>query len=120
MSEQTRIETLAQYAEGWTKGDVDLICSTLQDSFLYEDRNSPRPIQGKTAFREAFARLYQYKDREKRKSQPFMELSEGMTKDDGTTLTAWCWWVLTYSPMKGSGLIKVTEEGVLSEKIAYY
>ena len=52
--------------------------------------------------------------------KPFMELSEVVTQDNEGLITAWCWWAIPGTDMKGSGLIKVRADGVRSEVITYY
>ena len=50
----------------------------------------------------------------------FMELSEVLTQEEEGVLTAWCWWAIPGTELKGSGLIKVDPTGVRSEVITYY
>lgn len=52
--------------------------------------------------------------------EPFMELSEVVTREDQGVLTAWCWWAVPGTDIQGSGLIKVGTDGVRSEVISYY
>ena len=49
-----------------------------------------------------------------------MELIEVTTSEDGGILTAWCWWSIPGTEFQGSGLIKVGDSGVQSEKLTYY
>jgi hypothetical protein len=49
-----------------------------------------------------------------------MELSEVVTEEKEGVLTAWCWWAIPGTQIKGSGLIKVGSEGVQSEMLTYY
>ncbi len=49
-----------------------------------------------------------------------MEFSEVVTREDEGILTAWCWFAIPGTDIKGSGLIKVDSEGVRSEVITYY
>ena len=51
---------------------------------------------------------------------PFMEISELVTSEKDGILTAWCWREIVGTPMKGSGLIKVTDNGVISGRLANY
>ena len=50
----------------------------------------------------------------------FMDLSEVVTSEESGVLTAWCWWAIRGTDIKGNGLIKVGSDGVASETIAYY
>jgi hypothetical protein len=49
-----------------------------------------------------------------------LDLSEVVTQEEGGVLTAWCWWTFPGTPIEGSGLIKVGDEGVRSERLAFY
>jgi hypothetical protein len=49
-----------------------------------------------------------------------MELSEVVSHEEEDGLTAWCWWAIPGTELKGSGLIKVGPEGVRSERLAYF
>ncbi len=51
---------------------------------------------------------------------PFMNLTEVVTNEEGGVLTASCWWAVPGTELQGSGLIKVTDDGVISERLAYY
>ena len=53
-------------------------------------------------------------------AQGLLALSEVVTQESDGVLTAWCWWEATGTDLKGSGLIKVGENGVLSEVLSYY
>ena len=41
-------------------------------------------------------------------------------KDDELPATVWCWWQAVGTELQGCALVKVGEEGVLHEKIAYF
>jgi hypothetical protein len=51
---------------------------------------------------------------------PFLELSEVVTQENEGVLTAWCWWSVPGTEIKGGGLIKAESGGVRSEVITYY
>lgn len=114
------IEHLGTYAEGWSKGDADTILKAAAVSFTFDDPNSG------VVSRDAFSGyLSELKDTvtslcDGRVQDTFMELSEVVTQEDEGILTAWCWWAIPGTDIKGSGLIKVDQSGVLSEVITYY
>ena len=113
-------EHLGTYAEGWTKGDAELILKAAADNFTFNDPNA-----GVIPKSEFAAYLEGMKEtvsslRGGTLPEPFMELSEVVTKEEEGVLTAWCWWAVPGTQIKGSGLIKVGSEGVQSEMIAYY
>jgi hypothetical protein len=49
-----------------------------------------------------------------------MALTEVVTHEEEGVLTAWCWWAIPGTSIKGSGLIKINAQGVRSEVITYY
>jgi len=51
---------------------------------------------------------------------PLMEMSEVVIKDDVLPVTVWAWWNVPDTPIAGSALVKVGEEGVISERLAYH
>ena len=48
------------------------------------------------------------------------ELSQVLTGEEDGELTAWCWWTVPGTSIEGSGLIKVSDDGVVSERLTYY
>ena len=114
------VEFLGTYAEGWTNGDSDTILSATSESFVFDDPNAGKVA--KENFQEFFVGLKESiaSIRGAGHEGPFMELSEVVTKDDDDGLTASCWWEIPGTDIQGSGLIKVADDGVVSERIAYY
>ena len=111
---------LGTYAEGWIKGDADILTKALADEYTFDDPNAGKIPKSNMAeymagFKEEIASL-----RGGDSSEPFLEVSELVTQEEGDSLTAWCWWSVPGTEMKGSGLIKVGPEGVRSEVITYY
>ncbi len=112
---------LGAYAEGWANGDADKIIGSVSDGFVLDDPNDGMIGEADFAkhlagMKEAVASL-----RGEDYSGPFMELAEVTTReDDDGVLTAWCWWSIPGTTLQGAGLIKVGDDGVQSEKLAYY
>ena len=112
-------DSLNQYAEGWVKGDAAIIMGSLDDSFQLDDPNAGKI--SKQAFTAYFSDL-------KRQVQSmgggtggnFLDVSELVTQEEGGVLTAWVWWLFTGTSTEGSGLIKVGDSCVLSERLAFY
>ncbi len=111
---------LGTYAEGWAKGDSSTILKAVSDDFTFDDPNAGKiPKSGFTDYLSGMKEAI----REVRGGtlpEPFMELSEVVTEEASGILTAWCWWSIPGTEIKGSGLIKVGDEGVRSEVISYY
>lgn len=49
-----------------------------------------------------------------------IELSHVFSEEADSVLTAWAWWSFPGTGIEGSGLIEVGDDGVRSERIAYY
>ena len=113
-------EHLGAYAQGWTNGDSAEVLRAVSDNYTFDDPNCG------VIPRKEFARyLAQLKETVKTLRggdlpTPFMELSEVVTQENQGSITAWCWWSIPGTNIKGSGLIKVGPEGVHSEVITYY
>ena len=113
-------EHLGVYAEGWTNGDADTILKATAGSYTFNDPDAG--VIPKKELAQYVAGL-----KEKIKSvrggslpKPFMELSEVVTQENQGVITAWCWWAVPGTELKGSGLIKIGPDGVRSEVITYY
>jgi hypothetical protein len=111
---------LGTYAEGWTKGDADTILRAVSDGFKFDDPNAGKIA--KSEFAEYLSGMKKIVSslRGGELPEPFMELSEVVTQESSGVLTAWCWWAVPGTEIKGSGLIKVGDDGVRSEVISYY
>ena len=113
-------EHLGTYAEGWAKGDAGLILSAAADNYLLDDPNAGVISKNEFANYLEGMKATVTSLREGTLPEPFMELSEVVTEEKEGVLTAWCWWTIPGTQIKGSGLIKVGSEGVQSEKLTYY
>ena len=111
---------LGTYAEGWTKGDVEIILRAVTDDYTFDDPNAGTIPKGRlsdylSGLKETVRSL-----RGGKLPEPFLALSEVVTREAEGVLTAWCWWAVPGTEIKGSGLIKVGSDGVRSEIITYY
>jgi hypothetical protein len=113
-------EHLGSYAQGWMDGDADLILRAVSETYTFDDPNAG-PIPRKD-FAPYLAQLKETvkSSRGGTLPAPFMEISEVVTQEKDGMMTAWCWWAIPGTPLKGSGLIKIGDDGVRSEVIAYY
>lgn len=112
-------EHLESYAEGWSKGDVDIILEVVTDTYVFDDPHSGRIA--KSDFRAYFAELQKTVASIRGDVEmPFMEFSEQIGTEEAGVVTAWCWWAVPGTRLEGSGIIKVWPQGVVSERIAYY
>ncbi len=111
---------LGRYAEGWAKGDASIILQALADDYVFDDPNAGKITKSEltnylSGMKEAVRSL-----RDGSLPEPFLQLTEVVTQDDDGVLTAWCWWEVPGTDLRGSGLIKVGAGGVHSEVITYY
>lgn len=113
-------EHLGTYAEGWTKGDADTILKAVAEGYTFDDPNTG--VISKNEFANYMAGLKETVSSLRGGTQPetFMEISEVLTDEKDGILTAWCWWAIPGTEIKGSGLIKVGADGVQTEVITYY
>ena len=110
---------LNQYAEGWTKGDAQIIVGSLADSYQLDDPNFGTIT--KQTFADYLSGMWQMVEGIRGKtSDPLLELTEIVTKEEQGVLTAWAWWIVPGTPIQGSAFIKVGDNGVISERLCYY
>jgi len=111
---------LRKYADGWTKGDPEIILDSVSSDYVFDDPNEGQ-IK-KQGFATYMSRLKEIVSslRGTESETQFMELSEVVTHEEEDGLTAWCWWAIPGTELSGSGLIKVGPEGVRSERLTYY
>ena len=111
---------LSKYADGWTKGDPEIILDSVSSDYVFDDPNEGQIT--KQGFATYMSRLKEIVSslRGTESETQFMELSEVVTHEEEDGLTAWCWWEIPGTEIKGSGLIKVGPEGVRSERLTYY
>ncbi len=111
---------IAAYAEGWTLGDSDKIMSAVSPDMVLDDPNVgkverdalPDYIAG---LKSAVAELRAGESHDKLK-----DMSDVVIKDDETPVSIWAWFTVPGTALAGSALIKVAEDGVIEERIAYY
>ncbi|MDH3759356.1 MAG: hypothetical protein OEU50_00150 [Gammaproteobacteria bacterium] len=117
MSVKQIIET---YLKGWQLSDGNLSLSVTADSFHYDDPNSGRISRDEfVAFVDEFKRAAVSMGGEI-DANPFLQYSDVVIKDDELPATVWCWWQAVGTELQGCALVKVAEEGVMHEKIAYF
>ena len=113
-------EHLGVYAEGWTKGEAQTILRAVTDDYTFDDPNAGTIPKSKFADYLSAMKGTVRSLCGGNLPEPFMELSEVVTQESEGMLTAWCWWAVPGTELKGSGLIKVGSNGVKSEVITFY
>ena len=113
-------QIIENYLKGWELGDGALSLGATADSFCYDDPNTGRiPRNEFVAFVEDFKRAA-IEMGAAENANPFLRYSDIVIKDDELPATVWCWWQAVGTELQGSALVRVGEEGVLHEKIAYF
>ena len=108
------------YLKGWELGDGALSLSVTTDSFCYDDPNTGRIERHEfVEFVEDFKRAA-IEMGGAENAKPFLQYSDVVIKDDELPATVWCWWQAVGTELQGCALVKVGEQGVLHEKIAYF
>jgi len=116
----SKADHLAAYAEGWTTGTINTILSALADDFVLDDPNHGRVAKNDMpAYLEGMKATVSELRGGKKESQ-LLELTEVVTGEEEGILTAWCWWTAPGTAIAGSGLIKVSDSGIVSERLTYY
>ncbi len=112
-----KIET---YLEGWRLGDGVLSLSATSSEFYYDDPNTGRIKRSEFV---EFVENFKSAARDLNDgvlADPFLQYTDVVVQEDGRTATVWCWWRARETELQGSALIKVAEDGVLNERIAYF
>lgn len=109
------------YLDGWKQGDGEISLPATSDGFTYDDPDTGTIqrqdfVQFVNDFKDMAIEMGAEKD-----IQPFLKYSDTVIHEDSdTTATVWCWWHANGTDLQGSAVIKVNEQGVLHEKIAYF
>jgi len=108
------------YLKGWELGDGALSLSVTAECFYYDDPNTGRiPRDEFVEFVEDF-KCAAVEMGGAADANPFLQYSDVVIKDDESPVTLWCWWQAVGTELQGCALVKVGEQGVLHEKIAYF
>ncbi len=113
-------DIISAYATGRTHGDATMILAATAADFIFDDPNIGQIARAD--FPGYMDRLHHQMDqlRDGPRIGDFMELSEVVVKRDDDPVSVWFWWAFPGTDISGSGLFKVAQSGVVSEKIAYY
>jgi hypothetical protein len=113
-------EIIETYLKGWKLGDGELSLTATADSFHYDDPNTGRIqrhelVQFVNDFKSAAVEMGAAVN-----ANPFLIYSDVVIDYNTSPVTVWCWWQANGTDLQGCALVKVGEEGVLHEKIAYF
>lgn len=113
-------EIIETYLKGWELGDGELSLSVTADNFYYDDPNTGRIqrdqfVEFVNDFKTAAVEMGGDEN-----AIPFLEYRDIVIKNDTSPATLWCWWRACGTELQGSALVKIAENGVLNERIAYF
>ena len=113
----TRAEFLGLYATGWTEGDPNKLRDAAADGYVLRDphvgnvrkRHLDEYVRGLNALAASVG-----------VNEPgLLTITDVLTQDGETELVAWARWSIAGSKIQGAGLIRVGDQGVISEDIFY-
>ena len=111
---------MGKYAEGWSKGDADIILESVADDYTFDDPNFGVVTKGQLTSYLGSLKEIAASQCGGQVPDPFMDLTEVLTQEADGVLTAWCWYSIPGTEIKGSGLIKAHSTGIRNEVITYY
>ena len=112
-----RHDHLAAYVEGWRTMDAELVLSALADGFVFDDPAHGEPVTKSTM--AGFMASWDERTRALSGSWRY-ENSDEVVEDRDGVLLRWKWWRFAGTDIQGSALTKTGDDGMLSERIAYY
>jgi hypothetical protein len=108
---------LKAYVEGWRSMNVELVLGALADGFTFDDPALPKPVTAATMADY----MASWEKRMRGLSGDWhYENSEEVVRDRDGVLLRWKWWRFTGTNLQGSALTKTTDDGMITERIAYY
>ena len=111
---------IKQYLEGWRLGKPQLSLDATVKDFFYDDPNTGRIQRDDfVAFMEDF-KAYGAEISGGTVPEPFLEYTDTISETNNGMTTIWCWWRVNGTDFQGSARIFANEDGVLSERIAYF
>ena len=111
---------LEKYLEGWRLGDGKMSLQATTPEFFYEDPNTGRiDREHFVTFVEDF-KSYVRELINGDLPDPFLTYTDLVIDRSESPHSAWCWWRATNTNFQGSALIKFSDAGVMSERIAYF
>jgi len=113
-------ETIKTYLKGWELGDGELSLGVTAEGFTYDD-----PDTGTIARSDFVEFVNDFKQLAvdmgaTKNAKPFLDYSDVVIDKSTPITTVWCWWCAVGTELQGCANIKVSEEGILHEKIAYF
>ncbi len=111
---------IANYAAGWTTGDIDKIVGAAAPNFVLDDPNAGKIGRDgladyATGLKEAVAQLRNGAEYDK-----LMDMTDVVVRDTELPVTVWAWFTVPGTPLAGSAIMKFGNDGVVEERLTYY
>ena len=111
---------ISTYLEGWKLGDGEMSLTVTADNFTYDDPNTGTILRSNFVdFVNGF-KADAVAMGAKENAQPFLDYTDVVIEKTGNTALVWCGWHAVGTELQGCANIKVSEAGILHEKIAYF
>jgi len=113
----SRQEILRFWVDAVRAMDPERALQVATPDFLFLDGLLPEPVT-----RDGFADYLMGWESRMRKigGTGLYEVTDEVIQDSNGLLLKWGWWQFTGTDVQGASLVKVTDQGVSFEKIAYY
>jgi hypothetical protein len=102
------------WLEGWRRGDVAMVMSSVTDDFVHDD-----PVDGRFT-RAEFAAYVEELFATECTIEGFETITDVVTFEQDGVETTWGWWTTLRVPLEGAGMVKARSDGVYLERVAYY
>jgi len=97
--------------------NIELVLGALADGFTFDDSALPEPVT-KATMADYMA---SWAERMRALSGDWRyENSDEVIRDRDGVLLRWKWWRFTGTNLQGSAFTKTTDDGMITERIAYY
>lgn len=101
------------YFKAWGQADAKAILATCTSDFVLDD-----PDAGPVTSKGLHDFVVELRKKVPGGKPPFVVNTDILGNEDWSTVS--CWWSLPGTNICGSGLLKISDQGVMSEKVAYY
>lgn len=97
--------------------NVELVLSAIAEGFVFDDPALPAPVTKSTIA----GYMSSWEERTRALSGTWgYEKSDEVVQDRDGVLLRWDWWHFPGTGLQGSAVTKITDEGIIYERLAYY
>ena len=111
---------LTAYLQGWATGDGDAILAAASPSYVLHDPAVGEITRDNFAHYMTECHALVTELRSGKEQTSYIETSELLREEVGSTTTASCWWTIAGTPLEGAALVKADHDGVRSHRVTYF